>query len=220
MIETEFRFFEVQVEGACWNPIELRESALGIAPEGFDSVNVAVASGEFIGPMINSKVFFVADIDKAVIASPTIAVNDALKGNMASDNSLQCGFATVGYDLCENLPVSFENPKDDRFSTRPAPSLSSNSVRAKVGLVAFNFPLERRLSLAFLGHPLPDSKEDVIDGSHTHPYQKSSVSRSEIERKVPGEAPETRLRNFRTVIVLVLMSHGAGSMLSSLSFAS
>ena len=70
------------------NPTEARQSGFGISPERLNSVYMRFTTGKFILSMMNSKVFFVTEINKTIIASPAITVDDTIEVNLSSDYGL------------------------------------------------------------------------------------------------------------------------------------
>jgi hypothetical protein len=48
MIEAEFSFFQVQVEGVPGHAVELAQPPLGVSPERLDPVDVAPSGGELV----------------------------------------------------------------------------------------------------------------------------------------------------------------------------
>ena len=75
MIEAPFGLFEVEVEGVLGHTLELGQPDLGHAPEAFDAIDVDRATGEFIPRVVDTKVA-VAEINKAIVATPSIGVDD------------------------------------------------------------------------------------------------------------------------------------------------
>ena len=65
--------------------------------------------------------------------------------------------------------AALQKPEDDRFSTGATASLSPDPVRTEVGLVRFQGSDQGRLSFAGFRKPLPDPKEERIDGSDRKP---------------------------------------------------
>ena len=88
MIVTPFGFFEVQVKGVFWHPLEFGQPHLGHTPEALDAVNVDASARELILRMIDAKVS-VAEVHQPVIPAPSIAVDHRLWVHMASNYPLQ-----------------------------------------------------------------------------------------------------------------------------------
>jgi hypothetical protein len=95
-IESKLTLFEVQEKGCRAHSPEPCQSGLGEAPEAFNAVDMSLAPGKFIAAMINSQVLAVTDIDKAIVATPTVGIDDALWCYFAAYNGLQRGFKQSG----------------------------------------------------------------------------------------------------------------------------
>jgi hypothetical protein len=89
MVKTEFGLLGVQRKGLRGDAFELDQTQFGVCPEELDAVDMAATPGEFIFSMMDSKVLGVSDIDQALIASPTVTVDDAIDRDMTSNNLLQ-----------------------------------------------------------------------------------------------------------------------------------
>ena len=77
MIEPKLTFFEMQVEGGQSLATETNESCFCMAPDAFCPVDVSTTFSKFILAVIDAQVFAVTHIDQAVIATPTVRVDDA-----------------------------------------------------------------------------------------------------------------------------------------------
>ena len=64
MVETKFNLLEVQGKNLRWDAFELGQKEFSIGPEGLDSIDVAVASGELVFSMMYTKLFGVVGIDR------------------------------------------------------------------------------------------------------------------------------------------------------------
>jgi hypothetical protein len=58
--------------------VEFGESSFRRTPKGLDTVDMVRSFGKLVLSVFDSEVFLVANIDEAVVATPTIAVNDGL----------------------------------------------------------------------------------------------------------------------------------------------
>ena len=88
MVKPELTLFEVQDKGSFMNTTESTQPGFCIPPEAFDSINMSFTTDEFILPMMNSKMLFIADVNQAIISSPTIRVDNTFKVYTTSDDSL------------------------------------------------------------------------------------------------------------------------------------
>lgn len=70
------------------NPSKSRETRFCKAPEAFVSVDVGFAPGEFVTAMINTEMLAIADINKAIVTTPAIGIDDAFGLYPATNNGL------------------------------------------------------------------------------------------------------------------------------------
>jgi len=70
MGKTEFCFFQITIKLPFWNTVELGQPTFSKGPKRLDTINVPVASGEFILAVIHAVMLVVADIYQAVISGP------------------------------------------------------------------------------------------------------------------------------------------------------
>ena len=115
MIEAEFGFLEMQVEGSCRHAIELGQSSFCIAPETFDSIDVSFSIGELIGTVIDPQMLVKSDIDQTIIASPAIGMDHRTGFDMTANDRLQRGFGTIWHDLRLDLAMVFEQSRTRLF---------------------------------------------------------------------------------------------------------
>lgn len=71
---------------------EASKACFGKAPKTFYAINMCLASGEFVAVMINSQMLAVANINKTIIASLAIWIDDAFRFDFTSYNGLECSF--------------------------------------------------------------------------------------------------------------------------------
>ena len=60
------------------NTFKLCQTPFGIAPKGFYPIDMLIATGKLVVAMVHPKVFFVADINQAIIGTPTIGIDNVL----------------------------------------------------------------------------------------------------------------------------------------------
>ena len=166
MVEAKLGFLQMQLEFVVANAMKLRQPVLGIAPERLNAIDVVGASSEFMVAVIDPKVLLQTEIDQAVIARPAIGVNDAVGIDLAADDGLQRGLASIRHDLGIDVIASFEQAKDDGFAASAAPALAANAASTEVGLIGFKLAVERRLGGAIMGQTSADVLVDVVDAAH------------------------------------------------------
>ena len=163
MIEAEFGFFEMQVEGSCRHAIELGQSSFCIAPEALDSINVSFSTGELIGTVIDPQMLVKTDIDQTIIASPAIGMDHRIRFDMTPDDRLQRGLGTIRHDLGVDFAMAFEQAEHDRFAISATASLTANPACTKIRFIDFHGTQQRRSHFASLRDPVTDFKEDCVN---------------------------------------------------------
>src|SRR3989344_5397413 len=139
MIESPFTFFQMQVEGLLVNALETMQPDFGKAPECLDAVDVRPPPNELTLPMMHSEVLLVPNVHKAVVASPTVTVNDASHIHTAPNDGLQTGFLRVWNNLRVVLPVPLEHSKPNRLSARAASTLATDTSCADARFIPLHF---------------------------------------------------------------------------------
>lgn len=154
MVEAPFCFFEMIVKVFPTHSSKFCQAEFCKAPEGFDSVDMAAASGEFIVVMVNA-IMLVALQKQTVISPPTIGVDRALSANdLSPDDAHQFFLRAVQNRSAEYFSPPLEQTYDRYFpSCSPAPQ-SSNASRTKVAFVHFHTTGEgSRLGLSQINDP-------------------------------------------------------------------
>jgi len=164
VIESEFALLEVEIKGCFGDPVELHEPPFRIGPEGFNTIDMALAIGKLIGSMVDTIMLFVAQINQAIVTTPRVGVNDTFKLYSTSDNALQRLFCTVGDDFRIDHALSLKDAEDRGFVIGAAASFSLDPLGSEVGFVNFNFSPERRRLFTELGDPCPNKTQVAIDG--------------------------------------------------------
>ena len=88
MVESKLTFFEMQVEGAGGHTAKPNQACFRIAPESFNTIDVSTPFGKFVLAVIDTKMFAIAHIDQAIVATPTISIDDGLKHHLTSNGLL------------------------------------------------------------------------------------------------------------------------------------
>jgi hypothetical protein len=220
LVESELCFFEVEVEGMFGDAIELEQASFGEAPEAFDPIDMVLPASEFVVGVVDPEVLVEAEIDQAIVASPTVGMEDGFRFDSATNDGLECGFGGIRHDLGVDLVASFEQPEDDRLATGSPASLAANATRAEVRLVGFDFALERRIEFARFGHPGPHSKKNLVHRSNRNPGHGRSLGRSQIQHKTAQHVAESCFTDLRMSKVSVNYNHDRSLALSSKRSAS
>lgn len=207
MVESELRFFEMEVEGLLGDALELRQAVFGKTPEGFDSVDVVAATGKLVFTVTYPEVLGVSDIDQAVISDPPVAMNDRIKTHLSPDYPLQGAFLGVWDDLGPHAIPTFQDSKHNRFLASTSAPLAFNSVRPEVRLIDFDDTVEGRFRFADNRQSTADLEEDVVHRTHADAGQTSGRTRSQVFAKAAKDLTEFGFANFRRSVVLVNSLH-------------
>lgn len=81
MIKSKFAFLQVKIESVFLESPKTNQSSFSKSPKAFYSIDMRVFVGKFVMRLLDTKVLLAPQIDKSVIASPPIRVNDAFKVN-------------------------------------------------------------------------------------------------------------------------------------------
>ena len=163
MVESEFCFFEVQVERMFCNAVELAQASFRVAPERFDPVDVRLIVSEFILPVLDAQVLGVADVHEPIVAGPAIGMDDAVEVDAAANRFAQSVFRDIGHDLGVNTIAPLEHSKDDGFVPRSASSFAPDPSWPEVGFIDFYFPPEGVLSFTMLGDTTTEFEINTVD---------------------------------------------------------
>jgi hypothetical protein len=207
VVESELRFFEVKVEGVPRHTFELGEAVFGEAPEGLDSVDVVTAIGEFIFTMSNSEVLRVSDVDQAVIADPTVSMNDGIQADFSADNPLQGSLFGVWHDLSPDSVTAFEDSKYDGLTTCAATPFSFYSMGPEIRLVDFDSTVQERFSVTQFGHSLSKLEENGVHRPHADTGQAGGRTGRQILVETAENLTEFGFADFRRSVVLVNSFH-------------
>jgi len=146
----------MQMEGHFTQPSKFGKPGLGIAPEAFDSIDMTFTMDKFILPVVDSKVFFIAKVNEAIVPSPAIRMNDAFEIYTTSNNRLQRGSPAIGNNFGEDFPVAFKDTENNCFAESSTATFSLNASGAKVAFINFNLSIKRRFPLTIFGNSLPN----------------------------------------------------------------
>lgn len=207
MVEAELGFFEVQFELFASHAMKLRQPMFGIAPEGFDAVDVSGALDEFVVTVIDPKVLLQTQINQPIVASPAIGMDDAAGIDLASDDGLQRGFGGIGNDFGVNTVAAFEQAKDDGLAAGATPAFASDALGAEIGFIGFKLARKRRLSGAFLGQTGTDALVHRIDRAHGKAAQLCGIRGGQVHGKQTQKLAKFCLTDFRMTVVPIFAWH-------------
>ena len=114
----------MQMEGQFTQPSKFGKPGLGIAPEAFDSIDMTFTMDKFILPVVDSKMFFIAKVNEAIVPSPAIRMNNAFEIYTTSNSRLQRGSPAIGNNFGEDFPVALKDTKNNCFAESPTATFS------------------------------------------------------------------------------------------------
>jgi len=103
--------------------MELREPAFRKRPKRLNPINMAFAIRKLIGSMVDSVMLLVAQVYKAIVSTPPIGVDDAIRIHTATYDALQRGFRAIRDDFGVYFTPSFKETKTGVFLYAPRPRL-------------------------------------------------------------------------------------------------
>ena len=79
--------------------MEFHKPPLGKGPKGFDSIDMSLSIGEFVGSMMDTIMLFVPKVNQTAVPAPRVRMNYAIRINASTNNGLQCFSGAIGDDL-------------------------------------------------------------------------------------------------------------------------
>ena len=157
--------------------------------------------------MADSKVLGVSDVHQALIASPTVTVDDAIDRDMTSNNLLQRGLSGIRDNLRIDPAIAFEDTEDNDFRSSTTTSFAPNSTRPEVGFVHFDLACEGAVERTFIDQPGPDLLVDRVDRTDAESTQVGRLRGRKIKGEEAQNLPEFALRNLRPFVVPIFPIH-------------
>lgn len=194
MVEAELAFLEMEQKGIGVHASESGEPGLRVAPEALDAVDVVAAdasAAELVGAVIDAKVPLVAHVDQAVVARPSIGMDDAVERDFATNRLQEHGFGAIGHDLGVDLVAAIGDAKHRRVASGAATDLTPDPTQTEVALVDLDGPAERPFEFAGLAHAFAQAGEQTIDGVAVEPGKLGDLH----ARKIGGHMPEKPAKN-------------------------
>jgi len=170
--------------------MKLHEPPLCIRPKGFDAIDVSSAVGKLVLSMVNTIMLFIAQINQAIVATPGVGMDHAVRINAAPNDGQQRLSGTVGYDLRIDSAPSLEDAEDRCFAIGASTPFAFDALGAKVGFIDLDFSLEGRALFTKLGDPLPDPMQVTVDRVPIQPGDNGYFMSVQIEGKVLHQLPE------------------------------
>jgi hypothetical protein len=195
MIEPKLALLKVQVECVRVHAPAFSEARLGITPEPFDPVDMAAGSYKFTGTVIDSQMLRVAQVDKAIVRTPPIAVDDTIQADFASYDALERVSRHIWHNLGVDFSIALVDAEHDRFSTRTSSANAFGPPSSEVRLVDFDVSGERRLVLAVIGDSSADGHEMGVDCVAAQAGQFGDLGGVQIQAKKLENLSEFSLRD-------------------------
>jgi len=151
----------MKIESFSIHTSELRKPGFGITPEGFNSVDMTLIMNKLILSMIDSKMLLVSNINKPVVASTAVRMNNCFQVYTASNNCLQRDFSTVRDNFSKTTTIAFEGAEYNCFSESSTPPFAFDAPSAKEAFI--NFSRKWRLSLIELRNSFSDTCEIPVN---------------------------------------------------------
>jgi len=173
----------MQGKGVGVHPTVFDKAGFDVSPKTFDTVDVRPVPCELIFCMIDSKMLSVSNIDKAIVATPAIGVNDAGQTDLSPNNPLQTGPRAIWDYFSVHAAVAFEDAKYDGFAVGAPSPFSLYTTGPEEGFIYFNFSAKRRPGVTKLGQSHTYSFKVSVDGVATQAGQAGDLGGIEINRK-------------------------------------
>ena len=180
----------MQEKGCLANTSELGKASFRVAPKAFYAIDMATLIGKFIVPVVDPEMLLIAYINQAVIATPSIGMDDAFDADSTSDNRLKRGTAAIRHDLGIDLALALEDAKDNGFTACAAASEALDSSRPEVAFINFDFSENWGLSLAVLSDSLAQGHEIPVHGISVQASHQGDLGGIQIKGKELQELPE------------------------------
>lgn len=170
----------------------LREPRLRSAPKAFNAIDVDTLplDRKNILAMIDPMVFAVAEIDEAVVASPSIGVDNTAEVHSPSKNGLQRAFFGIRNNLGVHAPIALEDAEDDRFASRATSPFAFDALRPEVRFIHFNDATEPCFSCAVCRDSFADDHEVSVDCVAIESGEVRHFRCLKVEGKEPDDIPE------------------------------
>ncbi len=166
VIKAPFGFLEVGKEGLGADAAKPSQACFGVAPERFDTINMAASPGKFIGTVMNS-IVLVAFKNQAVVSAPSIGKNDTFVGrrDMSFNHLEEFGFRTIKQGGTNDSSASFEKTDNWCLPRCSAPPDATNPSWSEVAFIDFYTPGKRRcLGIGQFNDPPAEQAVNAMSG--------------------------------------------------------
>ena len=134
--------------------------------------------------------FSITHINKSIVTTPPIRINDTIEGDSSPDNRLQRGFGAVWNDFRINFSVVFEDAENNGFTGSPSALFSFNPPGTEKAFIDFDFSRKRRLRFAKFSDAFTDRSKIMIDRIAVKSNKLSNLRGIQIHGKIAYNLPE------------------------------
>ena len=155
--------------------------------------------GECIVAVLHTEMLLIPQINRTVVSTPSVGVDDALQGDPSPDYTLKSRLRAIRNDFGVDAIMAFEQSENNGFAASAPSSDAFDAAGAEVTFVYFHFAFDRRLSFAKPGDSFAESGEIPVDGVAVEVKDLGRLAGVQIECEHLGELPDFGLGNFRTI---------------------
>ena len=148
----------MQIEHLFSDPPHLVQSKFGISPERLNTIDLRLVIGKLITSMLNPEVFRIPHIDKTVILSPAVRVDNTLQAHLTPYNMLQRAFFGNRNNFRVDSPITFKDTKDNGFTAG-----STTPFWSKIGFINLNRPTKLYMFFRLMSQTNTNLYEDIVD---------------------------------------------------------
>jgi hypothetical protein len=195
LFEPKLELSQVQVECVWVHAPAYVEARLGTTPEPFDPVDMAAGSYKITGTVIDSLMLRVAQVDKAIVRSPAVSVEDTIQADIANYGALERVSRHIWHNHGVDFSIALVDAVHNRFSTRTSSANAFVAPRSEIRLVDFDVSRKWALILAVIGHSRADGDYVGVDCVAAHAGQYGDLGGVQIQTKELENLSEFSLRN-------------------------
>src|ERR1017187_250865 len=188
-------------KGVSGYAVEFGQPSFGETPKALDTIDVVLAHGELMSLVVHPEMFLIAHIDQAVVAGPTIGVDDRLEADTAQNGLAERLSPAVGDDLSIDIAVALEDAEHDGLASRATTTLAPDATRAEVTLIDFDFSSEGVLRLAPAGDLASQFEVNRVHRADRKTRHGGGLPVRQIQGEDANQAPKKLFRNMGTDVV-------------------
>ena len=194
----------MEKKGVSRYAVELGQASFGETPKALDAIDVVLAHGKLMRLVVHPKMFLISHIDQAVVATPTVGVDDRLEADTPQNGLAERLPPAVGNDLGIDISVALEDAKHDGLASCATASFAPNPTRAEVALIDFDFSSKGILRLTPASHLATQFEVDRVHLAYRKTGYGGRFTGRQIESENANQTSKKLLRNMGTDVILVL----------------